>query len=209
MKKLIFTTLMTVLVSSVWAQEVIEEIKPKKMKTLAGSSGRVTGFGALELRVTEIKNDLALMPGVSGGLIFDHNFILGLGGYGLATEIGFTGLLPNDRLYLYGGYGGLILGGIIAPNEVIHINIPVLIGAGGAYISENGFDDDFNENDFDESSAFFVVEPGIELEINVTNFFRIGIGGSYRWVKESDLVNISDSDLTNYSGHFALKFGKF
>jgi len=194
---------------SVVAQDDDEDYKYKPTKTIVGNSNRVSGFGSIELRTTKIKDELALLPGFTGGVILNNSFIMGIGGYGIATEIGFDGFDPPTRQYLYGGYGGLVLGGILAPKEIIHIYVPVLIGAGGAYISENGFDDLDNDNEFDESSAFFVVEPGIEIELNVTRFFRIGIGGSYRYILESDLVNASDSELSNYSGNISFKFGGF
>lgn len=58
-------------------------------------------------------------------------------------------------------------------------------------------------------TAFFVVEPGLEVEINVTRFFKIGVGASYRFVRESDLTLVSNDDLSGFSGGFSLKFGKF
>ncbi len=211
MKTTRLTLLLILTISvSVYAQEEYEEVKNKEIKTILGRNSSVRGFGSLDLKTTEIKDDIALMPGVMGGIIMSNHFVIGLGAYGMATEIDFIGTEPETRQYLYGGYGGLVLGAIIAPREVIHVNIPILIGAGGAYITENSPDDfDRNNDEFDESSAFFVIEPGIELEMNVTKFFRLGMGVSYRYVAESELVNITDSELTNYSGHISLKFGNF
>jgi hypothetical protein len=54
-----------------------------------------------------------------------------------------------------------------------------------------------------------VVEPGLEVEINVTRFFKIGLGASYRLVRQSDLITVSDKDLSGFSGGLSLKFGKF
>lgn len=186
------------------------EYNRNEIKTVMGRNSRVTGFGSLDLKITEVKDQLVLMPGFTAGMIMNRNFILGIGGYGIATEVDFQGVVNPNELYLYGGYGGLLVGAVIAPKEIIHVYFPVLIGAGGAYITEEGFRD-FGQysNEYDEASAFFVVEPGVEIEINFTNFFRMGIGGSYRYVKYSDLDNITDAQLSNYSGHISLKFGKF
>ncbi|MEP2773965.1 MAG: hypothetical protein ABJH05_17555 [Fulvivirga sp.] len=197
--------------TAVLAQEKINEIKPKpKIKTVLGKDSRISGFGSLELKATEFKSELTLLPGFSGGMILNDHFVVGIGGYGIATRVGFQGVNPVSDQFLYGGYGGLLLGAIIAPKEVIHVYIPILIGAGGAYITEES-PDDINQNDdaYDESSAFFVVEPGIELEVNITKFFRLGIGGSYRFIKQSDLENFTDNELSNYSGNISMKFGGF
>ena len=203
MKTTKLTLLLIFIISvSTYAQKDYDAVKDKEIKTNLGRNSSVKGFGSLELKTTEIKDDIALMPGIMGGIIMNDHFILGLGGYGMAAEIDFIGTEPEIRQYLYGGYGGLILGAIIAPREVIHVNIPILIGAGGAYITENASHDfDGSSEEFDESSAFFVIEPGIELEMNITRFFRLGVGASYRYITESDLVNITDSELNNYSGH--------
>ena len=74
----------------------------------------------------------------------------------------------------------------------------------------------FNTNqDFDSpaveenSSVILVVEPGAELEINVTRFLRIGLGGSYRIVENVDITDVSNKSLSGFSGNFSLKFGSF
>lgn len=211
MKTLNFIVGLMLITSVAMAQEQIHEIKPKpKIKTVMGGDSHISGFGTLDLKTTEIKDELALLPGISAGMIMNDHFVLGIAGYGIATKVGFDGQIPAQRLYLYGGYGGLLLGGIIAPKEVIHAYIPVIVGAGGAYVTEEAFDDlGQNDNTFDESTAYFVVEPGIEVEVNITKFFRFSLGGSYRWVRQSELVNLTDRDLSNYNGYVSLKFGGF
>jgi hypothetical protein len=73
----------------------------------------------------------------------------------------------------------------------------------------NNFNRPHGFGTFGETTAFFVVEPGLEVEVNITRFFKIGIGASYRLVRESDLSTVSDNDLSGFSGGLSLKFGKF
>jgi len=212
MKHSLITILTILLVfSSIQAQEQ-QEIPYRETKTVLGKASKVRGFGSLDTRMTEFNDELGLMVGAHGGIILNNNFVLGLGGYGLATNFKFDGIDPAEELYLYGGYGGLIIGAIFAPKEVVHIYTPVLIGAGGLEVSDRNFFRNGGFNDFNgyiENSAFFVIEPGIEVEVNITRFFKIGLGASYRLVRESDLINVSNEDLSGFSGGLSLKFGKF
>ncbi len=211
MKQIGITILLLLMFGAPSLAQTNEEIPYREMKTVLGKGNKIRGFGSLDVRMTEFKDDMGLLVGAHGGIILNNSFVIGLGGYGLTTNIAFEGGEPDEKLYLYGGYGGLILGAIFAPKEVVHIYTPVLIGAGGIDVSDrnyfNGFNSDFGFSL--ESSAFFVVEPGLEVEVNLTRFFKIGIGASYRLVRETDLENVSDSDLSGFSGGISLKFGKF
>lgn len=207
------TTLSLALIFSISLLSLAQENESKnhEIKTILGRNSMARGFGSLEFKTSEIKDDIVLFPGVTGGVILNNHFVLGMGFYGIANEVDFIGVQPQTKQFLYGGYGGLVLGGLIAPREIVHIYIPVLIGAGGAYITENDYRNDSGRyiNEYDESSAFAVIEPGIEIELNVTKFFKIGMGASYRFVTESKLVNLTDDELSNYTGSFSLKFGNF
>jgi hypothetical protein len=60
-----------------------------------------------------------------------------------------------------------------------------------------------------DANAFFVLEPGVEIEMNVARFMRISIGGSYRLTSKLDLMNTDPNALRGFSGNLSLKFGKF
>ena len=68
-----------------------------------------------------------------------------------------------------------------------------------------------------DASGYFIFEPGIGVEVNVFKFFRIELGGSYRFIAGLDMpVNpttkksyVEDKDLGSWSVNLALKFGKF
>ena len=61
----------------------------------------------------------------------------------------------------------------------------------------------------DPSDAVFVLEPQANLELNVTPFMRINVGGGYRWVTDVDLYPLTNRDFSAAFGSLALKFGKF
>ena len=213
MKNLVWTLIVILIAGhTAWGQNEYEKpVQPTK--TLLGDGAKVRGFGSLDMRMTELKDDLGLLMGAHGGIIINNHFVLGLGGYGLTSNYEVESNEFTDDRYLYGGYGGLILGAIFSPREVVHIYTPVLIGAGGLEVTDRNYLNNYHRpppfGTFSETSAFFVVEPGLEVEINVARFFKIGLGASYRIVRQSDLITVSDKDLTGFSGGLSLKFGKF
>ena len=177
MKNLIVTLILTVSLGfQTYAQEAYEKpVEPTK--TILGDGTKVRGFGSLDIRMTEMNEDLGLLMGAHGGIILNNHFVIGLGGYGLTSNFKVENNEEIDDLYLYGGYGGLILGAIFSPKEVVHIYTPVLIGAGGMEVTDRNYLNNFHRpqpsfGTYSETSAFFVVEPGLEVELNVTRFLR-------------------------------------
>jgi hypothetical protein len=90
--------------------------------------------------------------------------------------------------------------------------VPVLIGAGGAAYVNKGWYDNNNQNwnyNTIDSSPFFVLEPGIEIEFNVVKFMRIGLGGYYRYTSGLNLEKTDEHIMDGFSAGLSLKFGKF
>lgn len=202
MKKVLLLIFIACQIGAIQAQDDSDE-----MKTIFSRKSEIRGFGSFDLKLTDFNEDKALFIGGHGGVILNKKFIFGGGGYGLSTSNTFELGDGTEKLELFGGYGGIMLGYIIAPSEIIHISFPVLLGAGGVEVAPiiNG------ERSILERSAFFVVEPNVEIEINMTRFMRLAVGGGYRLVQGSDLDigNISDDDLSSWTAGVSFKFGKF
>ncbi len=188
-------------------------------KTLFGnreySSG---GYGGPEIRATQIQGEWGLQLGGRGGWIIDHTFSIGGGGYGIVTNhVGYerndpTGL-HDTTYYLRTGYGGLFMEYINSSNEAVHFTVNLLVGAGGAVFQRSienqiRFDDEFID-DFRESSAYFVFEPGVTADINLTHWFRVAAGVNYRIIAGLEMEHAEDSDLRGLSAGLTFKFGEF
>lgn len=121
-------------------------------------------------------------------------------------------------------YGGIYLEYIIAPNKPIHVSIPVLLGGGYAYYLNTDkivkwFEDNNNNNgsypengpqDYTYSSdGYFIVQPGIDVEMNMSKFFRVSLGASYRFIGGLDLQQTEPDELDGFNGALTLKFGKY
>lgn len=179
-----------------------------------GKEFKSGGYGAPELKILKIKDDVGLAVGGRGGWIVNSTFSIGLGGYGLVTNHEVKDIIKDTALYLRVGWGGLFLNYTYESNKVLHFTANALIGGGGAVYTKS-----MNElmiADHDEktnygSSGFFVFEPGLGVELNVTTFFRIELGASYRFVSGLEMPGnkISSNDLSGLSGNLAFKFGKF
>ena len=206
---IIFFTSLVMWAGQTVAQE-FESTDKNQVKTLLGSQVKVRGFGSVDLKVSQWNKQTALLVGGHGGVILNNQFTLGLGGYGITTRSKFKSLDNQENLYLGGGYGGLLIGYSIFAREIFHVHFPILFGGGGIDVLED--EDSIFSNGFDniaESTGFFILEPGVEIEINVAGFFRLAIGGTYRFIEGSDLNDISQSDLEDWSTHISFKFGKF
>ena len=58
-------------------------------------------------------------------------------------------------------------------------------------------------------NSFFIAEPALNLEVNVTHFFRFALGVGYRYTSGADYQSISDNTVSGFNGILTLKFGKF
>lgn len=184
---------------------------PEQIKSLFSKENEIKGFGGFDLTVTDLYKERSLLLGGYGGAIINKHVMFGLAGYGLATENQFSHERASATYFnLEGGYGGLYLGAIIAPNEVVHLTVPVIFGAGAIHIiDKNYFPFSYDKEYVLESTAFFVVKPGLQVEVNITSFLRVGLGASYRLVKGSDLLEISDEQLTDWGATFSVRMGRF
>jgi len=187
----------------------------EEIKSLLSKKNDLNAFGAADLKVADLKDERGLIVGAYGGFIINRRYMLGVAGYGLVTNIEFDGVVPGQvnpkKLNLHGGYGGILIGGSIAPRELIHLSIPVLLGAGAWQVVDKDF---FIKNPADseftiEKSVFFVIEPGIEVEVNVTKNFRLGAGVTYRYISGTQLENLADEELSGTTGMISFRFGRF
>ncbi len=211
---LLFIVVLSTLTMAFGQVDENEQIKPKKdneMMTLLGRGNSIGGYGALSMAYTQIDGKDAFSFGARGAAIMGHSFALGIGGSGFVTDLFFDPNLGMD-VNIAGGYGGLLFEPIFLPKYPIHLSVPVLVGVGG--IAYNSVDRNFQDNWYvEDSEAFFVVEPGAEIELNVTRFFRFAFGAYYRVTSNIQLQqqyqNVPKDILNGFSYGVSFKFGKF
>lgn len=237
--KAIFTLLLAFFsVIYLQAQDGDEEMKMLfKKKDKTGSENQKMangGYGSFSVGYTQIDGKDAILIGGRAAWIANHRFALGLAGRGFFNSMNSNkeynpNYSPNmDPNYsLAGGYGGIFFEPIIAWNAPVHVSFPILIGAGGVTAAPTdwrSYDSYYGNNYYYNADAFFVFEPGVDVEFNITRFFKIALGGSYRLTNDISLyyeyyqdpadlnpqvVKIPSNALRNFNVDISFKFGWF
>jgi hypothetical protein len=157
------------------------------------------------------------------GVILNHHWTIGLTGNFLASQHGDYRYhhQENDSINhsrhensTQGGYGGLLLEYTLFPQSKVHVSFPLIIGFGHVnYTHEKFIDDTATSTSTKEwvhhGETFFVVEPGVKLEVNVVKHLRIGLGISYRYSPENSRLVTSPDMFNQLTGKLSLRFGKF
>lgn len=172
-------------------------------------SGRIEngGFGGPTVKLTQFNGDFAVMAGGRGAWIINHVISIGGGGYGVANDVPVGTSGPDTSQYLNMGYGGFELGFILSSRELIHLEINTLIGAGGVSYRSSVLDSEIKVDT--NGDSFFILEPSVNAELNVTTYFRITAGLSYRFTSGARYGIIDDAYLQGFSGVITFKFGSF
>ena len=211
MKKPILLLIITALLFS--ANLMMAQSTDSEYKTLFNSKDfTYSGWGAFEMKAGHIDGvaDFAPFVGGKGGLMINKRFTIGLAGYSLLPVIErYESVIPLDQWddILFVGYGGLYLEYIFLPNNAINFNVNCIIGGGAA-----AYYDGYNRygNYIEKATILFVAEPGVNIGFNITEWFKIDVGASYRIAENVyDAYIIDYKNLSGISGNIAFKFGKF
>lgn len=200
-----------------------ESIKPQKPKveTLFQDQKSFGGYLGISMGYTQIDGEEAFTAGGRVMFVANHYIGIGFGGRGFMTmprtdSLRYTYRDGSSSDYSYGtttyianagGYGGLYIEPVVLSLKPIHASFPILLGAGGIV---NEIWDDGPDPSTHTSSAFFIVEPGIDVEFNIATWFRIGIGASYRLTSKIEgLAEASPYLLEGLNAGLTFKFGYF
>ena len=174
----------------------------------------IKGFGSPIVKLTQVHNEFDLMIGARGAVLLNRALAIGIGGYSLASSIHVSDPQSNFEME----YAGLILEFVFPSDKLVHLSASTLIGWGSLNNAANRnwmtydpyYDDRHsyaNYNLVDDS--FMVIEPELDFELNMTTFFRLGLGISYRYISGVDLMPLTNADLKGLATVFTFKVGKF
>ncbi|MRR21645.1 hypothetical protein EG830_01530 [bacterium] len=213
MKKILLIVSLILSVSGILlSQEVTDEQKkPRQMMTLTGPDHTGGGYGAFTAGYSTIQDRHAYEFGFRGMWVVNHSIAMGFGGTGFANQAMYNSSSGSDN-FLTGGYGGFIIEPIIAPMYPVHIAFPILIGGGGISYVETDWEE--FDNFVTATDFFMLIQPGAEIELNVTRFFRIGMGATYRLPTDfnattTETPELSPQDLKGFTYSLSFKFGRF
>ncbi|HEX7652281.1 MAG TPA: hypothetical protein VF531_14345 [Bacillota bacterium] len=165
------------------------------------------GFGGPGMKFTQVNGTAGTLVGGSGGWLIDHQLLIGGGGYGLAGKIKApASAQPSDTtLYINMGYGGLVMEYTPNSGKLYHLDYSLLIGGGYVSYAKSNYDPNFDQ----PGTTFFVAEPGVRLTLNVSDYFRAGVGASYRYVNGVELTGLDSAALSGVSANLFFTFGQF
>lgn len=189
----------------------------REIKTLSGSMNHSGGFGALSFRATDFRDETMVLAGFRGGWIINRTLGIGVEGHGIIPTATFDDIIPNDEAVILGGYGGMFLELILFSNQVVHITFPVSGGAGWLGYLEDWENnnptvpnqDDTPGNQLIDEDIFWYVEPGANLEVNISRNFRLAFGASQRFTQDLELIGTETNAFDNLNYYITLKIGSF
>ncbi|HAA12715.1 MAG TPA: hypothetical protein DCE41_13885 [Cytophagales bacterium] len=187
------------------AQNSDEQEYEGQQTLLGGGITSSGGYGGPMFQYGLFNGELALFTGGYGAWFANQKFSLGGGGFQLSSAIPVAegDRLDNSSEMTYDmSYGGLYLGYTFASDKVIHPEITMFAGSGSVW-QENTSGEDFGE------SSFALLQPGAQIDINVIQWMRVGVGANYRLAFGSSTPGLTDARIGGPSAYFTLKFGYF
>jgi hypothetical protein len=207
--RFLLTNLVVVLVTFTSAAQEVQSIF---------GGGRATGgYGALSNKFTYIGGEFANLSEIYGGVFINRRWMVGLSFAGSTNDIRVPveySVDPiNPMTYQY-GQGGMVVERVFNSNRPFHFVVSMFSGVGfTAQYNRSDFQD-YN-NDYHHSTSihdenwFYVLEPGVQLEMNLFRWMRLSPGVSYRQTYGSDGLGLSDGGLSDWTYNITLKFGGF
>ena len=173
---------------------------------------------APDFKMTDLSGDLTGLAGLYGGWLINQKLLIGGGGYFQMNEGGVSDMR----------YGGAVMEYFVNPSRLLNVSVRGLVGGGTATLNRSQFrrvpgpeslaNFDFSRNDLDRrfrrpergdlfvgevDETFLVAEPEVNATLNVTEKFRIGFGGGYRFI---GAANGFEDRLDGFTANLAAQF---
>lgn len=177
---------------------------PNSSRTLLRQDIYLSDVIAPEIKLNSIQGDIGTLIGVYGGPLINNKLLIGVCG----------GVNLGHPRVNYGYLGGIIQY-VYRPEDMVHTSIQLVVASGTTKDYENpksGLLDNFWNI---SGASFFVMEPGINLEVNITNRMKLVVGASYRYVsginpdrEEISHTHVTNEDMSGLNFNIGLKFSK-
>jgi hypothetical protein len=197
-----------ILISGILFLIMANTTRAQEAETLFSGGVDHGGYGSLVFGVTSVNGQTAYLRGTRGAWVIrfgDGNAIhLGLGGY--RTESDFDAVrwrepgLPTSEMST--NYGGFEMEYVNRSYKLVHFGMQALVGSGNIKYLKDADSEK-------KSDDYFVLQPGANIHLNLTNWFRLSGGVFYRYAANVNLQGTSGSDLSGLSAMVGLRFGKF
>lgn len=165
----------------------------EQVQTLFNKDTKISYLWSPGIKFNSIQKDIGSLIELHGGPLINKSVLLGLAG---GVNFG------HPRVNY--GYFGLILQYIYKPNKLLHLSGQTIMARGSTkdYEQEKSslFDNFWNIS----GTGYYLLEPGINLELNLKESMRLTSGLSYRFVsglnENSEYVSLTHVTIKDMSG---------
>ena len=179
-----------------------QETKPGR--TLFGPDVTFEEVWSPEVKLNSIQGQTGTLVGMYGGALINRKVLLG-----------FTGGVNLSHPTVNYGYFGGIVQVIIYPGKMVHMSAQLVLAYGSTKDYENpknGLLDNFWNI---SGERFMITEPGVNLEINLSERMTLVTGVSYRTVTGIDpdneyiyITHVTNQDMSGINFNIGLRFRK-
>lgn len=151
-------------------------------QTLFGN-GKVKTWGILlnsQVQYAEVLGESVFFSNVKGGFVFNEKWVVGVNVGQSLHEIPRYNDLTMTTENLEFTQGGLYLEYRLFPHKLVHVSIPISVGVLQTESEQDNFSPWGNYEDDREYTNFYL-EPGLNIELNVSKFIKFQVGASYRF----------------------------
>jgi hypothetical protein len=173
-------------------------------KTLLKSDVKVSELFTPEVKLNSIQGNIGTLVGFYGGPLINRTLLIGACG----------GVNLGHPRVNYGYFGGIVQY-IFKPEEMVHFSSQLVIAFGSTKDYDHpksGLLDNFWNI---SGASFFMMEPGVNLELNISGKLTFVAGVSYRYVsglnennENISITHVTNKDLSGINFNIGLKFGK-
>jgi hypothetical protein len=181
-----YKVLIAFLIALISSNALAIERRPILQSTPQTPEPQVGWYLSPVVKFGDLGDDHRVFGGLRGGLTVNSLFFLGGAIYGSPHEAEYWEWHPYYSDWLDIGYGGLEFGVMSSPRHFASVSAGLLVGGG----SVNDYRFPYYGHD-----GFFIMEPEIDLMLNLTRYLRFGLGVGYRFVDGLYLPYLGDEDL--------------
>ena len=173
-------------------------------ESLFSQGVNVTELWTPEIKINSIQGGIGTLAGIYGGALINKTYLVGISG---GVNIG------HPRVN-YGYFGG-IAQYIHNPSRLVHWSSQIVLAYGSTKDYENpksGLLDNFWNI---SGIHFFIMEPGVNIEVNLSGRTSLVAGMSYRFVTGLDennenisITHVNNRDMSGLNFNIGLKIGK-
>lgn len=233
MTALMALTLYVLTPNPILAQHPMTRPEPREsVVTEGGATGgnrepmRLRWAAATDAKVSTINGSAAVLAGGYTGAVLGERVLLGLGGYGLVTNVivPATVFQGSQQGSLSMSYGGAVVQVFAINTPRFQVSVGALAGGGFlgyrlplgryGYYGTNGFafaGDNFSNiaPNLSFQDFVFVAEPSLMATVAVTHGVRLGTTASYRSMGDVGLPGLSNTQLSGAAFGISLMYAAF